>query len=159
MTFLVIFAANSLYLFVILAAVIAVGKMERGRRIQLLRIGIVSLPLTLIVARLAGYLYDDPRPFVLGNFTPLIAHAAENGFPSDHTLLTSAIAFLVLAFEKKMGLWLLLLSAIVGLARIASGVHHVIDVVGAIAISAAVLVAILSLRKKSAPSLLRRRLR
>ncbi|MBI3618744.1 phosphatase PAP2 family protein [Candidatus Peregrinibacteria bacterium] len=159
MLFLVVFAAKYLYLVVILAAIIVVGKMERHRRKQLLFLGMISLPLTFIVARLAGYLFDDPRPFVLGNFTPLIDHAADNGFPSDHTLLTSAIAFLVLAFEKKMGLWLLLLSAIVGLARIASGVHHIIDSAGAMVISGAVLVAILSLRKKSAPPLLRRRLR
>jgi undecaprenyl-diphosphatase len=98
---------------------------------------------------LVSRFYFDPRPFVQGNFTPLLPHAADNGFPSDHTLLAAAIAFATFHFNKKLGLFLLLLAILVGVARILAGVHHVADIAGSIIITGLVyFLAVYSIRKK-----------
>ncbi|HEU5114908.1 MAG TPA: phosphatase PAP2 family protein [Candidatus Paceibacterota bacterium] len=91
---------------------------------------IISLAFTYGIGKIAGMLYFDPRPFVVGHFTPLIAHAADNGFPSDHALLVAGIAMVGTMWNKKLGgaLWILALLVMAG--RVYVGVHHPIDVIG-----------------------------
>jgi undecaprenyl-diphosphatase len=60
---------------------------------------------------------------------------ADNGFPSDHTLLATAIAFAIFHFNKKLGLFLFLLAVLVGVARILAGVHHAADIAGSLIIA------------------------
>lgn len=101
----------------------------------------ISLPLTLLIGRVASLLYHDPRPFVTGHFTPLIAHSASNGFPSDHTLLAAAVACVIWRFDRRFGTGLFGLAVLIGLSRVFVGVHHLQDIIGAIgiAIGAAIL--------------------
>ena len=89
----------------------------------------------LLLARLASGLYYDPRPFVVGNFTPLVAHAADNGFPSDHTLLAAFIGWTTLRYSRKYGIVILSLAAIIGLSRVFVGVHHIQDIIGSFIVS------------------------
>jgi undecaprenyl-diphosphatase len=94
-----------------------------------------SLIVTYLVALIAGHIYYDPRPFVVGNFTPLIPHAADNGFPSDHALLASALAIVGTYLNRKLGLVLWVLAAIIATARVYVGVHHPVDVLGSMIIA------------------------
>ncbi len=87
------------------------------------------------LAKLAGHLFYNARPFVVAHSQPLFAHAADNGFPSDHTLLSATIAFVVMSFSTRWGSVLLAVSFLIGLARVAAHVHHLIDILGAIAIA------------------------
>ena len=96
---------------------------------------VLLLPLSYIAAKIISHFYFDPRPFVVGNFTPLIPHAADNGFPSDHTLLGAAIAFAIFRFNKKLGLLLLFFAILVGFSRVLAGVHHASDIAGSIVIA------------------------
>ncbi len=107
---------------------------------------VLTLLLSFLGAQIAATLYNDPRPFVVGHYRPLIAHAADNGFPSDHSLLAAAIVA-VMAFAR--WLWTLpfvLLGGIVEAARVGAGLHHPIDVVGSdvVVVIAAVLAAVLA---------------
>jgi len=95
---------------------------------------LIFFPVSYIAAKLISRFYFDPRPFVVGNFTPLIPHTADNGFPSDHALLGAAIAFSIFHFNKKLGFLLLYLTALVGVARVMAGVHHATDIAGSVAI-------------------------
>lgn len=83
------------------------------------------------LAKLGSQFYNNPRPFVEGNFTPYFSHGADNGFPSDHTLLASYLGFLVLKYHKNLGYFLLVGAALIGAARVIAGVHHTIDIIGA----------------------------
>ncbi|MCB9815813.1 phosphatase PAP2 family protein [Candidatus Nomurabacteria bacterium] len=100
---------------------------------------VIALPLILIITQITSHFYYDPRPFVVGNFTPLVPHDPDNGFPSDHTLLTMYVAALVYPHTKKIAYLLLVLAIMVGLSRVYVGIHHLTDVVGSTVI---VLVAI-----------------
>lgn len=100
-----------------------------------LRLGIealLAMTLAYALAKLGAHFWYDPRPFVAGNFTPLIPHAADNGFPSDHMLLGAAIASIIYARDRMWGLALWIVALIVGLARVFAGVHHVADLAGSI---------------------------
>ena len=100
-----------------------------------MRLSLISFPLTYILAKIAGYIIHDSRPFVVEHIKPLIAHAADNGFPSDHTLLTSVIASVIFAYNKKLGMVLFAISIAIGSARVLAGIHHPLDIVGAMVIS------------------------
>jgi undecaprenyl-diphosphatase len=98
--------------------------------------GLCTLILTFIVAKIASHLYYDPRPFIQYGFTPLIPHAADNGFPSDHTLLVSAIAAVVTFVDIRKSFWFWLVAIVVAISRVGVGVHHPIDVTGSAIIAA-----------------------
>ncbi len=66
---------------------------------------------------------------------PLITHAADNGFPSDHTLLTMTIASILFLYNKRLGIVLAILAVIVGYSRVLAKVHHPVDIFGSIVIA------------------------
>jgi len=96
----------------------------------------IGAVIALVLAKIGSKLYHNPRPFVVGHFTPYFSHGNDNGFPSDHTLLSSFLGFLVLCYNRKVGAVLLVFAAFIGLARMKAGVHHSVDILGAFAFAA-----------------------
>lgn len=149
MNILIIFIAKYLLFVSAAIAVLYFLKQSRPRQKEMLIFAVVLLPVSYIIAKIFGHFFYDPRPFVAGNFTPLFPHMADNGFPSDHTLLGAAIAFAVFRFNKKLGLLLLGLAVLVGVARVLAGVHHLADIAGSIIIVGTIyLLAVYFTRKK-----------
>ncbi|MDE1988371.1 MAG: phosphatase PAP2 family protein [Patescibacteria group bacterium] len=138
MNILIIFGAKYLYLAAIAVALVYFLKQPREIKKRIIIFGLASLPITYLVAKLAGHFYYDPRPFAAGNFTPLIPHADDNGFPSDHTLILAAIASVIYPFSKKASAVLWMLAFAVGFSRVFAGVHHSIDIFGSMIIAAVV---------------------
>ncbi len=126
---LISFMAQYLFLAAPAAVVWLWLGLSRHDKRRFLLIGAVAGALTLMLAKIGAALYFDPRPFVF-NQPPLFYHAADNGFPSDHALLTFLIAWLAALFNKRAGLALALLAVAVGAARVAAGVHYGVDIVG-----------------------------
>lgn len=154
---LALFAANYLYLVPLVIATAWFLRQPRVRQAKVVAFAVVFFPLVVLVAEAIGLVYYDPRPFVVGHFTPLIAHSADNGFPSDHSLLTSAVATLVAYFNLPLGLLLWVLALAVGGARVYAGIHQPIDVLGAYACSIALSVpASVAARRWIAPWLIAR---
>ena len=98
-------------------------------------LALVALPAIYLIAKLISHFYYDPRPFVAGHFTPLIPHQADNGFPSDHTLLSAAIASIIYYFNKKLSIGLWVLTLIIGFSRVYAGIHHPVDILGSVIIA------------------------
>lgn len=63
----------------------------------------MSLPTAYVVGRVASWLIDSPRPFVSHDLTPLFAHTADNGFPSEHAPFITLSA-LVYTVNKPLGI-------------------------------------------------------
>jgi undecaprenyl-diphosphatase len=130
-----IFAAK--YLIVLPPLLLAVFFFTQPRDSQkkILIFAVPSLVLIYLTAFIAGHLYYDPRPFVVGNFTPLVPHAANNGFPSDHALFASAMAAIGMFLNRKLGIVLWVLAALVAAGRVYVGVHHARDVLASMLIA------------------------
>jgi undecaprenyl-diphosphatase len=135
---IIIFCAKYLYVLAVIITLVYFFKLSSSSRKAFSLLAVVSLIFIYGIAKISSLLYFDPRPFVIGHFMPLIPHAADNGYPSDHILLTSAIASIVFLFNKKISAVLWIISIIIGWARVAAGIHHPIDIIGAIIISIAV---------------------
>ncbi len=142
MDFLIGFTAKYLYLVIIAIAAVSflVNKKPFARR-NILKLAVISLPLAFVVARILSYFIYTSRPFVVENIKPLIGHAPDNGFPSDHTLLVMTVSAVLLIYNRKLGMTLIVLSAVVGAARILAKVHSPVDIMGSslIAFSAVII--------------------
>jgi len=130
-----IFGAKYLYLLVLAIALVWFLMQSRPRQKETLMLAGICLPLILVIFKLAGHLYYNPRPFVVGHFKPLIYHNASNGFPSHHALIVTAAVSLVFIFNRRLGFVLWILALGVGLFRVYVGVHHLVDIAASILIS------------------------
>ncbi len=133
---LIVFAAKDLFVGAPLIAFAWFLRAKRQPRADLVRFAVVSLPLSFFVLKAAGKVWYDARPFVVGHFTPLIAHAADNGFPSDHAMLCAAFAALLWPFDRRWSAAAWLVAVLVGSARVAVGVHHAADIAGSFLLAA-----------------------
>lgn len=132
-----IFIFGAKYLFVLspLIALYFFYRSDRDRQKEMVIFGFFSLPLTFLISILAKDLYFNPLPFVVRGFNPLISHAPNNGFPSDHVLLLASIASVVMFFDRKTAIYLWAIAIVVGLSRMYVGIHHLIDIGGSIVIA------------------------
>lgn len=135
MTYLIIFGAKYLFLVSILITLYIFLRLEKTERLEMFKLGAILLPITYIVGLLARRLYENPRPFVIENIAPLVDHAADNGFPSDHVLLLTSLATLSLFFNRKISIILWVITLLVGISRVLANVHHTLDIIGSIIIS------------------------
>jgi membrane-associated phospholipid phosphatase len=128
---LITFVAKYFILVPFFAAVYVFFQLKAPQRRQMLIMLICVAVLSLIFAKVGAHLFYDPRPYIKDGATPLFAHSNDpNGFPSDHTLLASFLAFVTFYYSRKIGVLLLVIAALGGLARVAAHVHHGIDIVG-----------------------------
>ncbi|HUY62652.1 MAG TPA: phosphatase PAP2 family protein [Candidatus Paceibacterota bacterium] len=135
MNALIVFSAEYLYLLSI-ALFIGYGLISKRRR-RFWLLALFVLPASYLTGVLAGHLFYNPRPFVDPNVIPLFVHEADNGFPSDHALLTGTLAAIVTAFNVPLGILMWALAIIVGGARVLARVHHLIDILASYAIAIA----------------------
>lgn len=147
---LTIFAANYLvFIEGLVAAALILVLLYRTPRTRIVRWVVAASVLVIvayIAAQIGGAIYNDPRPFAAGHFRPLIAHVADNGFPSDHSLMAAALVAAVALARLRWALLVLPLAILVEWARVGAGLHHPIDVIGsdlcvAVGVLAALLIA------------------
>ena len=135
MEIITIFLAKYLHLFVIAGAVLVGVLSEPKTRKALFILAIIAIPVAYGVGELAGFLIQNPRPFVAEHIAPLIPHAPTNGFPSTHALIAMTVAAVVFVHNRKAGYALFALALLVGLGRVLALVHNQIDVLGSAVIA------------------------
>jgi len=85
-------------------------------------------------AWLIGFFYYVPRPFVSEHFIPLVQHAPDASFPSDHLAALGALVGSTWLPARRLGILTLTVAAAVALARVYVGVHWLTDVLGGFAL-------------------------
>lgn len=132
MDIFIVFCAKYL---IIVVGLFALGywlTLPRKQKTEVLLMGIITGLVAFILAKVGSAMFIDPRPFVSDGVTPLFAYTADNGFPSDHTLLGMIITMALLSVSRKWAVNLFVLTVIIGASRVLAGVHHPIDIVGSI---------------------------
>ena len=136
--YIFIFGAKYLYLLAGVIALVWFWKLSKEEKKEIILFSIIALPAIYIFSKISAWLYFNPRPFVIGHFTPLLPHDPDNGFPSDHILLISAIASLIFPYSKKVSAEIWIIAVLVGISRVYVGIHNPIDIVGSVVISTVV---------------------
>ena len=137
LSFLAVFCAHWLpYLLVAAALAIECAPFFRGegrRRLQDSARYLFELLSTVLAAGLLAELwkltYPSARPFFDLSFTPLVLVDDPLGaFPSSHASVFAALGMTMYLRNKKTGAWFLAGALVVGLARVAVGIHYPIDI-------------------------------
>lgn len=139
MNVIITFGAKYLFAAVLIGALVPLITQSRDKRITYLFIAIASGLIAFALTKFAGMLYFDPRPFTHG-IRALISHEADNGFPSDHTVLSFVAATVCFQATKLVGSFLVFLATIVAICRVSSGVHWPIDAIAGALIGAGAVV-------------------
>jgi undecaprenyl-diphosphatase len=108
---------------------------HKGKRVLLEGAAVVALG--LLVNQLITVFYFHPRPYMLGLCKPLIPHAPETSFPSDHATLLFGAAFALLfrsGWQNK-GALLLGIAVIGAWGRVYTGLHFPFDMLGSFAVA------------------------
>ena len=124
----------------IVLALMAVYLMIKGQQCEKI-IGITAFVSAGVeVVMVNGFLKNiiaRQRPFVVSDeVMPLVNILSEFSFPSGHTALAFAMAFVLYRFlPKKYGVVAILIAMMVGFSRVYLGVHYPSDVFGGIVIA------------------------
>jgi len=139
LTFIVeFFADDSAYL--IISGVLIFCFIYRDRfvdKVTFLSALIIGSFARILVKPLFAYFFPRARPFIENtNISSILSHSRSEDYqsmPSGHTLFFFGIATVIYMHNKKWGLVFYFLSIIVGISRVAGGVHYASDIlVGAI---------------------------
>lgn len=92
-----------------------------------------------VISFAIGKLWNRPRPFVrdgrIWNFT---GHKANASFPSNHTMNSAVITLSLFQYHMPFRWGMAVLSALLAFSRVFAGIHYVTDLLGGLAIAAAV---------------------
>ncbi len=108
---------------------------HKGKRVLLEGAAVVAFG--LLVNQLVTVFYFHPRPYMMGLCKPLIPHAPETSFPSDHATLLFGTAFALLfrsGWQSK-GALLLIIAIIGAWGRVYTGLHFPFDMLGSFAVA------------------------
>jgi len=108
---------------------------HKGKRVLLEGAAVVTLG--LLINQLITVFYFHPRPYMLGLCKPLIPHAPETSFPSDHATLLfgTALALLFRSGWQGKGALLLIIAVIGAWGRVYTGLHFPFDMLGSFAVA------------------------
>jgi undecaprenyl-diphosphatase len=100
--------------------------------------GYLSAAIAYVVAFVIHHIYDRPRPYEAHAISHPWSSSTDASFPSDHTSLSFAIAFAVLAFDSGAGAVFLVIAALIGVGRLFIGAHYPGDVLMGVLVGAVV---------------------
>lgn len=118
-----------------------IGRSEpSARKVALSVWAALAAVVALVLVQPIADAANEARPFVVLHFTPLITHARDAGFPSDHATGAGAIAAGLLFVSWRLGLVTSLLALLIAFSRVYVGVHFPQDVLAGLALGAVVAV-------------------
>ncbi|GBF04846.1 membrane-associated phospholipid phosphatase [Deinococcus aerius] len=134
---LAVFTAS--FLLFVLAAVLGGIVLMKARSVTwaLAARVVVACAATVLLTLVLGHAVPDPRPYLVGHYTPLTQVAHDNGFPSDHTLVAALFTGFILWIDRRFVTLFALGTLAIGLGRLAVGAHHTLDVLGSLLIAGA----------------------
>jgi len=80
------------------------------------------------IVGLIRFLWPRARPFLESNVNLLLEKINQSAFPSGHTAFFFAFSLIIYFYNKKAGILFLVASALMGVARVSSGVHWPSDI-------------------------------
>lgn len=89
-----------------------------------------SAATTVIVVLALKEFFDIPRPYLINGDVASAGYLTDGSFPSLHAALAFSIAATVTAHQRRFGVVLLLVAAIVGIGRVVANVHSPVDIIG-----------------------------
>ena len=84
----------------------------------------------LVLVSMLRILFQRPRPFIKNSVNLLLTHSQTFSFPSGHATLFFGLSTIVYCYNKKIGIFFFLASFLIALARVFTGLHWPLDILG-----------------------------
>ncbi len=135
---IIVFCAVHLWWVLVVALVLFYGIFKRSARgLAELLVILFSALLSDLAAVILKPIVASPRPFEAIKDLPVLLHdVSTKAFPSGHTAFVFGLAVALLLYDWFIGVAAIIGALIVGLARVAAGVHWPIDIAGGIIVGA-----------------------
>src|SRR3989344_3756735 len=133
---IVFFAVYFPYLVILLALVLLF--FYHGKTAKEVLLVFSSAGAAWLVAKIIKTLIHASRPFIsLPDMNPLFFETGY-AFPSGHATFFMALGVSIFFYHKKAGYLFMLFALVIGLARVAAGVHFPLDILGGFILGGAV---------------------
>ena len=131
---LIIFCGEYLIYLVVLFIFWHAYRMWRRNGLKAL-IPYVEAAIAVVIARgvlvpLIHVFYDRVRPLLALSLSHNLIVDSGASFPSGHTIIMFALATAIYFYDRRFGWFLFVLGALVGIGRVAGGVHYPTDILG-----------------------------
>jgi undecaprenyl-diphosphatase len=125
---LVIFLAD--YLGYILVSILILFLILDFRKFRemVIKAFISALISRFLIVEIIRFFWYRPRPFLIENNVNLLIFHNAASFPSGHAAFFFALSFIIYFYNKKIGLFFLLSTFLISLARVAAGIHWPSDI-------------------------------
>lgn len=135
--FLAIFLASYLpYFLVLFFLFFLFFQKQLKRRLEILFFSLLGVFLSFgVFRRIINLIYNRLRPFKILDFEPLIKIEESFSLPSGHSSFFFVLALVIYYFDKKVGIYFLIATILMAIARVYVGVHWFSDVLLGFAIS------------------------
>jgi len=145
----VVYVIAEKLVYVVLALVLyfAFRAFQKGEFELLYGYGVALLSAVLargVLTETIRYFYNRPRPYVALELWPLFQDTAYS-FPSGHTIFIFALAVGVWYVHRPLAYLIAGLGLLIGLSRVASGVHYPTDILGGVVLGAFVAILVRTL--------------
>lgn len=131
------FAKYLIYLLVAVLIIFLVSRYNWRKCLYLFSSGLLSVILSRgIVTELIRFFYHRSRPFIELNLSG-IDYPDTGSLPSGHMTFLIPLSLLIWHEDKKLGKWFLISTLLIGLGRIAVGLHWPTDILLGIAVGIA----------------------
>ena len=152
----VVLAQYTIFLIPVTFAALWLWGRAEGRAGLLL--AFVGAEVALGFNQITALLWYHPRPFAVPIGRTLVEHAADSSFPSDHVtfLVAAGLGLLAWTRYRRPAVAVLALALPVAWARLFLGVHFPLDMVGAVPVACAGLLAVAPFRTWAAGRLMPR---
>jgi undecaprenyl-diphosphatase len=129
--YLIYIIIAALVIFVFLTSLPAFRSFQRRNIEMALQAILSALVARFIIAEAIRFFYNRPRPFEMGeDVIRLVEHVSGNSFPSGHATFAFAIAAAGALYYPKTGFLFFLAAFLVGISRVAAGLHWPSDILG-----------------------------
>lgn len=109
-------------------------EIKEGRaQLVALALGIGAPFLARLAAAFIHSFELSARPYITEDI-PHLLNVATASFPSGHAATFFALAAIMYAHDQRLGIAFFVLATLMGIARVAAGVHYPVDIVGGAAI-------------------------
>ena len=146
--FLVFLGKDLIFILGVAFVILVLKEKDWHRRFYFSALALISLTLSRgIITPFIQFYYDKPRPFTILDIQSLINHAATPSFPSGHIAFIVPIALTVWLINRRVGMWFIIGTIFIGLARISAGIHWPSDILGGVVVGTLSFLAIYYLLK------------
>ncbi len=125
------------YLLLLVLIVLILREPSRRKKFYYTGLALLSLIFSRgVLTELIRQVYDRSRPFEVLDVPALLGESMSGAFPSGHAVVVFCLFLIVLLMKKSKWSWIVGIGVVVvGIARIAGGLHWPSDILGGFALA------------------------